>query len=205
MNHTTIFRGATSIMVIALGAGVATAAFAQDPFVGPRIEAHAGWDHGDVPDLTGSTAGTAASSDRMIYGVGLGYDWSLGRNVVAGVEGNADFGGHTGCVGSVNLPSDQLCGKMVRDLDVGARLGVVAGPVLLYGRVAYASTLANSSYTLPSGVITAASNTSGAARIGAGIEYALTPNVYAKTEYRYTTSGDLSDRHQVLAGLGFRF
>lgn len=97
-------------------------AFAQDTFVGPRIEAQVGWDHGDVPDITESTAGTIASRNRVTYSVGLGYDWSRGHNVVAGIQGDADFGGKTGCVAGVNLPGDQLCGKMVHDLDIGARL-----------------------------------------------------------------------------------
>ena len=42
-------------------------------------------------------------------------------------------------------------------------------------------------------------------RVGAGLEFALGPNSYAKTEYRYSNYEQGFDRHQVVAGFGFRF
>lgn len=59
-------------------------------------------------------------------------------------------------------------------------------------------------------------------RIGAGAEYAISPNAFVKLEYRYSNYGDAeidfdgelddserfdidTDRHQVMAGVGFRF
>ena len=58
-------------------------------------------------------------------------------------------------------------------------------------------------------------------RVGAGVEHALSPNTYAKIEYRYSNYGRASvlygsdvtsgkfdvdtDRHQAVVSYGFRF
>lgn len=180
-------------------------ASAQSTFVGPRIELQAGNDHGELPDVTGSTNGVSASNNRAVIGVGLGYDVSLGGTAIGGIDSNLDFGTSSGCVAGVLLPADQLCGKMVRDFDVGARVGVSTGPFLLYGRVAYANTLTRSTYSPGDGTSTIASNAVGSPRVGAGIEYSLGHKVYLKTEYDYTTSGDVADHQKIMGGVGLRF
>ena len=42
-------------------------------------------------------------------------------------------------------------------------------------------------------------------RVGAGAEYAIGPNSYVKAEYRYSNYEGGFERHQALAGFGFRF
>jgi outer membrane immunogenic protein len=42
-------------------------------------------------------------------------------------------------------------------------------------------------------------------RVGGGAEFALSRNLYAKGEYRYTNYNQNIERHQGLVGLGVRF
>jgi len=48
-------------------------------------------------------------------------------------------------------------------------------------------------------------------RVGAGLEYNISPTTYVKGEYRYSHYGDVDgydidlDRHQLVGGVGIRF
>jgi|GEM_PF-2067068 len=181
----------------------ATPAFAQT-YTGPRAEVHLGWDSLAVPDQTGTTTARSPSS-RLLYGAGLGYDVGLGSNFVVGLDTNFDLGGATRCSGPVLTPTDSLCGKMVRDWDVGARLGLKTGLGLFYGRVAYDNSLVRSRYLPGDGTSTVASNDAGGVRLAAGAEVPLGKISYLKAEYRYTTSDSIPDQHQLLVGIGVRF
>ena len=82
-------------------------------------------------------------------------------------------------------------------------------------------TIANASgYVLPAGIEITSGNVTTTVtdksdldgyRVGAGLEYNITPSAYVKGEYRYSHYGDLDgididlDRHQLMAGFGFRF
>lgn len=182
---------------------VVSPASAQD-LSGFRIEAQAGWSHFNLADLTRNTT-ARPSTDRFIYGIGAGYDHPIGHGLILGLDSNLDFGSGSSCRGGGVLAGDRVCGKLVRDVDVGARIGVQTGPALIYGRVAYANTLMRSTFSSGTGSITTASDSAGGLRLGAGAELGITPNIYAKAEYRFTTAGDFSDQHQVLTGIGFRF
>jgi outer membrane immunogenic protein len=192
-----------TIAAFALSA-LASPAMAQS-FTGPHVEAQAGWDHADIPDQTGTTGNRVASDDRMIYGVGAGYDVSLGGPVIAGVDGSFDLGNHGGCASDVAATGDRLCSKLVRDFDIGARLGVQAGSTLFYGRVGYANSLVRSTYVPPTGSTVRDSEQDGGLRLGAGVEHQIGGGAYLKAEYRYTTASDLDDHHQLLGGIGIRF
>lgn len=191
------------VITCALASLAASPGLAQTG-TGPRVEAHLGWDSLAVPDQTGITPAQSPSS-RLLYGVGAGYDFDLGHGLVAGVETNLDLGGATNCTGPVLASSDSLCGKMVRDWDIGARLGAHVGPALVYGRVAYDNTLARTTYLPGDGSAIRASNDYGGLRLGAGAEVPLTSKTYAKVEYRYTIASGLPDQNQVLAGVGVHF
>jgi outer membrane immunogenic protein len=112
--------------------------------------------------------------------------------------------------------------KTNRDLYVGARVGYAMSPsTMLYAKGGYT----NAKFDARSSDGTTVSNqdidTDGW-RIGAGVEQAISNNVFAKLEYRYSNykkgevdfSDDLPDsqrfdldldRHQVVAGVGVRF
>ena len=171
---------------------------------GAHVEAQLGWDHLPIPDQTGNSA-TASDANRLLFGVGAGYDVSLGHGVIAGLDTNLDFGGKSNCASSVVTAGDSLCGKLVSDWDIGARLGVKTGVGLLYGRVAYDLSRVRSTYGPGDGTTTAVSSSQGGLRLGAGLEIPLVGKTYLKTEYRYTTASQLPAQQQVVAAVGVKF
>ena len=202
----------------------ATPAMAQDSqnFNGFRLEALAGYD----VTQAGSSVDTEGENDESIeglaYGVGAGYDFDAG-GVVLGLE--AEYVGSTGEV-EVDDGDVEAFGlgnvSAGRDLYLGARVGVKANDdLLVYAKGGY--TNATFDIRSRSGAIEyrADIDTDGY-RLGAGLEYALSGNTFAKVEYRYSNYSDAEidyegdatdvdlgeidlDRHQVMAGFGMRF
>lgn len=216
-------------LLIAAGAiaAVGTPAMAQDAvneaFTGPRAEVLLGYDISKA----GSTADNDAnenddqSIDGFNYGVGLGFDFAAG-GVVLGVEGE-----YTGSTAKTEFNDGDFEGIGIgnvetgRDLYIGARAGVLANPdLLIYVKGGYT----NASYNLRTRDGTTNLDrdfrTDGY-RVGAGAEYAMTENTFAKLEYRYSNYSDAEidfdngdevsvpdvdiDRHQIMAGFGLRF
>lgn len=162
------------------------------------------------------------SIDGFGYGLQLGYDVDVG-GVVIGAE--AEYAGSTA---EVEFADGDFEGfgfgnvETGRDLYVGARIGAKVGPdAMIYAKGGYT----NASYNVRSNDGTTQFDqdidTDGY-RIGAGAEYALSNNAFVKLEYRYsnyskaevnfedgtneTPRFDIdTDRHQVMAGVGFRF
>ena len=112
--------------------------------------------------------------------------------------------------------------KTNRDLYVGARVGYVVSPrTMVYAKGGYT----NAKFDVRNGDGSVETNTDIDAdgwRIGAGVEQAVSNNVFAKLEYRYSNyekgeldyRGDIPDgqrfdldldRHQIVAGVGVRF
>lgn len=215
-----------------LAAGSALAsmpAMAQDvapvqPFEGIHVEGLVGYDvtkaGSSVDD--DSTIDNDQSIDGLLYGVGAGYDFRSG-NFVFGPEAevtwstaktefnNGDFEGFG--IGNV---------KTNRDLYVGGKVGYVIAPsTMIYAKGGYT----NAKFDVRNGDGTVTTNTdidTDGWRVGAGVEQAISNNVFAKLEYRYSNyekgeldyTGDLADgqrfnldldRHQVVAGVGVRF
>lgn len=206
----------------AVGLGIAAPAFAQDAFTGPRAGVILGYDgirpgSSEDSDIRGDDQG----ADGLLYGGDVGYDIAF-NSVVVGVEGEI-----TGSTGKVrNDPVDpNFFGygrvKAGRDLYIGGRIGILASPTtLVYAKAGYSN--ARLDLTRNDTVTeTGRSFLLDGYRIGAGVEKSLTPRTYAKLEYRYSNYGDArleyasggntdnfsvdTDRHQVAAGVGFRF
>ena len=222
------------ILVAALLAGtLATPAFAQDasPFTGFRVEGVAGYDvlksgERDDDGVDTSEDNGDESIEGVGYGVGIGYDFDLG-SVVAGVE--AEYSDSSGeqesdeTLDGINFTSSVETG---RDIYVGARLGFRATPsTLLYVKGGYTNTSIEANYETSGDAFEFDTNADGW-RLGAGIEQVFGPNMYGKLEYRYSNYNNLDfsddfeldtfdaenfdtdinlDRHQIMAGLGFRF
>lgn len=219
-------------ILFSLAAGTAMAsapAMAQnvapvDPFSGFHVEALAGYD----VSKAGSSADDDVNEDNdqsidgFAYGVGAGYDLRF-NNFVVGPEAevtwstaktkfdDGDFEGFG--IGNV---------KTNRDLYVGARVGYVVSPrTMIYAKGGY--TNAKFDVRNASGTVTTNRDIDADGwRIGAGVEQAISNNVFAKVEYRYSNyekgeldyRGDFADgqrfdldldRHQVMAGVGVRF
>ena len=202
---------------------LAVPAAAQDagPFTGARAGVILGYDALRPGDTQDSMIRGDQGSDGFLYGGDIGYDVAF-NNLVLGVEG--EITGSTGRVtNDPRDPNDFGYGRVKagRDLYIGGRIGFIAAPTtLIYGKVGYTNArldLTRRDATTETG---ANFNLDGF-RLGAGVEQSLTPSTYAKLEYRYSNYGEArlrypngastgtfgvdTDRHQVAAGLGFRF
>ena len=95
-----------------------------------------------------------------------------------------------------------------RSIDLTARAGyLVNDNTLIYGRGGYTNARVNTSIEDAAGLRSASENRDGWL-VGGGVEHALTDNLSARVEYRYSdlSEGDAKfDRHQALFGVSYRF
>lgn len=200
-----------------IAAAAATTAFtalpaaAQEipPFTGARVEALVGYDN-----LRDGTDGDTQGREGVTYGAGVGYDVQTG-GVLLGIEGEAMDSSVRVRSNNNFVAGDQLRLDAGRDLYVGGRIGYVISPyAMVYAKGGYTNARVESRYTSTSGGTTTTlvekSDLDGY-RVGAGLEYAISPSAYIKGEYRYSHYSNLEgvdidlDRHQLVAGVGFRF
>jgi outer membrane immunogenic protein len=203
------------VATLLAGSAVASPALAQDAgttFTGPRVEAILGYDHtGAGSSVDNDNGDDDQSIDGLLYGVGAGYDFNLGSAVV-GIEG--EFTDST-AKSSRNPFTDQFGFGRVsqgRDLYVGARAGILASPnTLVYVKGGYTNTKLN----------VLAGDTDETTDTSFKLDGWRTPNMFGKVEYRYSkydsaqidfmdgaTSSEFdidTDRHQVVASVGWRF
>ena len=179
----------------------ATPALAQDrgAFTGVRVEGIVGWDrlHTD-----------GVSTDGVGYGAQVGYDFQAGA-LVLGAEGEISDSSADECATGVVVATDELCANAGRDLYAGGRIGYAVSPrVLLFGKAGYTNARVRLDYE--DGTAATASDFSlhqnlDGVRVGGGLEFAVGRNAFVSTEYRYSNYEQGVDRHQVVAGFGFRF
>lgn len=211
----------TTALVVS-GLAAVPAAAQEGPSGGFRLGVIGGLDiirPGSTEDS--DVSGDDQSTEGFLYGVEAGYDLPLG-GIVLGVEGEwSDSTGKTEADRSD--PNFFGYGEVApgRDLYVGARLGIAAAPAtLVYVKGGYTNAHLN----------VLASNESveeeekfrlDGWRLGAGVEHSIGRSSYAKIEYRYSNYTDAdfafrdgsttsrlevdTDRHQIVAGVGFRF
>ena len=212
------------VATLLAGTAVATPALAQDvgpTFTGPRVEAILGYDHvGAGSDVDNNNGRDDQSIDGLLYGVGAGYDINLGSAVV-GVEG--EYTDSTAKSDRYDLTDQFGFGRVSqgRDLYIGARAGILASPnTLVYVKGGYTNTKLNVLAGDTDETTDTAFKLDGW-RIGGGVERAINQNTFAKLEYRYSkydsahidymngaTSSEFdidTDRHQVVASVGYRF
>jgi len=211
------------VAALAASSALAAPAFAQDSAPsGFRVGVVGGLDivrPGDSEDSR--IRGDDQSIEGALYGVEAGYDIPLG-GVVLGIEG--ELSGSTAKV-TTDTSDPNYFGygrvKAGRDIYVGARVGVPVGTgTLLYAKGGYTNARLN--VTADNGTTTQDENFQlDGWRLGAGVEKSIGSNTYAKLEYRYSnyTNADFqfangavtdtfdvdTDRHQIVAGVGFRF
>lgn len=174
------------LLVAALAAtSFATPALAQTDaaaFTGLRVEGLVGYDNVGLPGVN--------NPDGLLYGVGVGYDFAAGSNLIVGIEAEV-----TDSDAKLKVPGPDLVTD--RDIAVGARIGVVAGPGLLYAKAAYTNARFEQKGF--------GGDNGDGFRLGAGAEYALGTRSFLKLEYRYSNyEGDVT-RNQVVGGFGVRF
>jgi outer membrane immunogenic protein len=221
MNKTT-FLLAAATATLAMPAAAQTA----DPdFTGFRLEALGGFDSSKA----GSSVDNEVNEDDdesiegFAYGAAVGYDFNAG-GVVLGVEAEL-----TDSTAEVEVDDGDFEGfglgnvETGRDIYVGARIGAVVGSnALIYAKGGYTNARYNIDATFDGEDFRQSLDADGY-RVGAGAEYAFGQGAYAKIEYRYSNYSDAeldfenddiadldlgdidTDRHQVMAGVGFRF
>jgi len=208
-----------------------TPAFAQDSgFSGFRVEGLAGWDRLQSGEEDGGSETSADDGDESIegamFGVGVGYDFDLG-GLVAGIEGElSESTGEQESDESLDGVTFTSRVETGRDLYVGGRIGFKVNPgTLVYAKAGYTNTSLNAAFGDGTDSLDLDNNVDGL-RLGAGAEFLFGRNAFFKTEYRYSNyttldfsddfdEGDLDfedfetdidlDRHQLIAGVGFRF
>lgn len=140
----------------------------------------------------------AMASDNKFAGTYVeattGYDDVTGSADVT----NATYGGAVGVnvpVGRLIVGAEATVDNVFdrRDLGVSGRVGYTFDNIMPYVKVGFANYSDYKSRKLD-GV-----------RVGAGVEFNVLPNIYVKTEYRYTNYEKGVGKHNVLGGLGIRF
>lgn len=221
------------VIAALLAAGAAAPAYAQTApgtFTGFRLEGLVGYDklqsgNRDDDGVDTSQDEGDESIDGVGFGVGAGYDFDLG-GVVAGIE--AEYVESTGKQESDETIDAPFTSRIEtgRDIYVGGRIGFKAGPsTLVYGKAGYTNTSIEGAFEDDVDRFEFDSNADGW-RLGAGVEQMLGSNSFAKLEYRYSKYNNLDfsddfdasdfdaenidtdidlDRHQIMAGVGFRF
>lgn len=211
------------VAALVASSALAAPAFAQDSAPsGFRVGVVGGLDivrPGSTEDS--DVDGDDQSIEGVQYGVEAGYDIPVG-GVVLGLE--AELSGSTAKV-TTDSSDPNFFGygrvKAGRDIYVGGRVGVPVGTgTLLYAKGGYTNARLN--VTADNGTTTLDENFQlDGWRVGAGVEKSIGSNTYAKLEYRYSnytdadfqfangattdTFGVDTDRHQIVAGVGFRF
>ena len=190
----------------AFGALVATPSLAQaGPFEGPRVEVLGGYDN-----LQDGSDGSSEGTSGFVYGVGVGYDVRSG-GAIFGIEGEITDSTTDSRTYNAISAGDRLSLNAGRDLYVGGRVGAIISPqAMVYAKAGYTNARVNADYTIGNTTVNQHSDLDGF-RLGAGLEYNVSPTAYVKGEYRYSHYNNIDgqdidgDRHQLMAGVGFRF
>lgn len=182
-------------------AATAVPAFAQDtsvPFTGPRVEALVG-----VDQLRG-----LRHNEGVTYGAAAGYDVQVQGPVgpIFGVEASLTDSSAKMCSGAATLASPRVCQKAGRDIYVGGRVGAPVLPnTLIYAKAGYTNARFSRTATVGTATNGIDKGNYGGWRIGGGIEYALTSNMFIKAEATVSDYTDGFARRQLVGGFGMRF
>lgn len=196
------------IVAAALAGSAAAPALAQDVVAnaagtGPRIELLLGY---DAPkDI----------KNDVNYGVGVGFDFTA-LGATAGIEGEYTESDADSRRRDLVAPGTVTNVGLGRDLYVGGRIGaVLIGSSFVYAKAGYTNQRVRASFDTGTSTLPVAANNStktdlDGARVGAGIEFGIPTfgfgsSAYVKTEYRYSNYEQGFEKHQGMAGIGFRF
>lgn len=200
-------RLVSSVAAVALVAGFGTAASAE-PFNGPFVGVQAGWnkDKLGTPSTELGDVAIDRSRDSFSGGVFAGYDLKVSPRVVLGAEAGLQFGADDDIVRDTGASLVTVDPK--RAVDLTARAGYLLNDdTLVYARGGYTNARVRTAVADAAGVRSASENRDGWL-VGGGLERAISDNVSARLEYRYSdlSEGDGKfDRHQALFGIAYRF
>jgi outer membrane immunogenic protein len=191
---------------------IATAFFASSPVLaqeapragGFNIGAHIGYDQVSLGDGTSS-----GSRSDLMYAVTAGYDVPVGSGFV-GFEG--EFADSQVGLSETDIltPGDRLTFSAGRDLYLGIRAGMTAGPFKIYAKGGYTRARLKAAYDDGTTVLSDSQSVDGF-RVGAGTDIVINSHISARLEYRYSDYGDVLNtgvkmsRSQFITGLLGRF
>ncbi len=193
-------------ILAALVAGTAASpALAQDVVpvaagTGPRVEALIGYDF--PSDI----------KNGLSYGGGVGFDFTA-LGATAGVEAEYMGSDANRCEKDVLQTGDKVCAGLGRDIYAGGRVGAnLFGSSFAYVKAGYTNQRIRGSYDDGGNgnLDTNQGQNLDGVRVGAGLEFGiptlgLGSSAYLKTEYRYSNYEQGFEKHQAVAGVGFRF
>lgn len=199
-----------AILAAVVLAATANPAFAQDaePFEGPFIGASAGWNRGETSGRTegGQLLDGEFTRDSVVIGAFAGYDHKVLDRVVLGAEAGFSVAlddSSAGLSAGNRVTLDERY-----SFDLTARAGyLVTDDVLIYARGGYANSRVRTEIEQAGSIATRSDNRDGWL-VGGGAEYAISPNIRARVEYRYSdfgSDGRNSERHQTLVGVSYKF
>jgi outer membrane immunogenic protein len=171
-------------------------------WTGCYVGAHVGggWAHKSWRDLNlGGAEFASHGASGWLGGFQIGCDYQVGGWVV-GVEGQAAWAGLFGDspdLFSGSPPTTTVHSRVDALGALTARFGYAWGPILLFGKGGVALThdsywLTDPSVSLPDGILGSADEARWGWTIGAGLEWAFTPNWSLKFEYGYLDFGSLT-------------
>jgi outer membrane immunogenic protein len=212
---------AASAAALAFAAPVTAQESRAESASGLRAEGRVGLDINEVSlgydDGIDSFEASDSQSD-FGYGAEIGYDIPVGQNFVIGGYVGVDLSSARYC--SEFLGDDELCIDAGRNFTVGARAGFpISEGSLVYAKGGYSNGRINVSYDEFGSALNdvdEGENMDGF-HLGAGVEVGINQNLYLKSEYVFTdyqngraeeagiSFGAGLTRHQIMAGVGFRF
>lgn len=198
------------IILAALAGITATlAAPAQaDTFDGPYIGVQAGWNRAETTDATieAQPLDAETSRDALVIGGYAGYNHKIADHFVVGVE--AGFSGTVDDKLRAQSGGNAITIDPRYSFDLGARAGyLVNDKTLVYLRGGYANLRVRTTLSSEDGTLQASDNLDGW-QVGGGVERAITDNISARIEYRYSDFGNDGgqwDQHQALVGISYNF
>ncbi|OWK29846.1 outer membrane protein [Sphingomonas mucosissima] len=211
------------IVASALALAIAAPAVAQTaaPVTsGARVEARVGWDRPVLEQTFGDQDGSLTEKEGksgVAYGIEAGYDLVTAGPTLIGLYGGIEDSSVKDC--QVVTVGDRACIKAGRNITAGARVGFVMTRGMVYLKGGYSNGRMIASYedpAYPEDNFRLKGDFDGF-HLGAGGEVMMSRNVYGKLEYVYTNYADERvgdgeafgsfdlERHQIVAGVGFRF
>lgn len=214
MSRMRVVGAAVGTLLIAVGGASAADIYAPAPVAeviynpAPAFSWTGGYAGGLVGYEWGNAkveGGSKMNPDGIMGGVYAGYNFQTSNMFVMGLEGDFTLSGSEDKAGGVRVENNW-------NGTVRARAGVAFGRFLAYGTGGLA--VGKITTKLDGGGTNA--GTHAGWTVGAGMEAAITNNVIARLEYRYTDYGeneyDTSPKtnvdfnsSQVMAGIGFKF
>ncbi len=174
-----------------------------------------GWAQARYTDFSGTFANGSTTANGVFGGIQGGYNWQF-NNIVLGLEADVSAGGLRRTYALTATESYRASVPFLSS--IRARAGFAADRALIYatGGLGIVSFQDRIFTTATNATLATGSTTRVGYTLGAGVEYAFTPNWTAKVEYLYYGFGDRrnvltandrvrTDIHTVKLGINYLF